>query len=354
MSWDILPKSNLQYFLTKLKGIFDNKVDKETGKGLFSGSYNDLTNKPTIPAAQVNSDWNASSGVAQILNKPTIPAAQVNSDWNASSGVAQILNKPTITDDKVKQTPVSNSSNYEVLFSGTADNVERTEGAKKSNLLRFNPNVGTLWATNVSASKLAYVNNTCFKSSNPPATMAVVEVPTVSGQLALLKPVSEAEYAALSQAEKTNGTIYFRYEANGIMREIQDNGSATSLTSGALPTGQTIESYLNSNIVNKLLFGGNSYFHLKSGNITIDNLINEIYNSHSNVEHYFSCDHKGYLYATGTTQLIGGNRQLIFGFINGTNTFDWYIAFGFDGNIAYGNRANASTFTSKRVNMTNI
>ena len=28
-----------------------------------------------IPAAQVNSDWNASSGVAEILNKPTIPAA---------------------------------------------------------------------------------------------------------------------------------------------------------------------------------------------------------------------------------------------------------------------------------------
>lgn len=39
-----------------------------------SGSYNDLTNKPTIPAAQVSSDWNASTGVAQILNKPTIPS----------------------------------------------------------------------------------------------------------------------------------------------------------------------------------------------------------------------------------------------------------------------------------------
>ena len=38
-----------------------------------SGSYNDLSDKPTIPAAQVNSDWNATSGVAQILNKPTIP-----------------------------------------------------------------------------------------------------------------------------------------------------------------------------------------------------------------------------------------------------------------------------------------
>ena len=55
-----------------------------------------ILNKPTIPAAQVNADWNATSGVAQILNKPTIPAAQVNADWNATSGVAQILNKPTI------------------------------------------------------------------------------------------------------------------------------------------------------------------------------------------------------------------------------------------------------------------
>ena len=39
----------------------------------FDGNYNTLTNKPTIPAAQVNSDWNASGGVAVILNKPTVP-----------------------------------------------------------------------------------------------------------------------------------------------------------------------------------------------------------------------------------------------------------------------------------------
>ena len=48
-----------------------------------SGSYNDLTNKPTIPAAQVNSDWNANSGVAEILNKPTIPTVN---DATLSSG----------------------------------------------------------------------------------------------------------------------------------------------------------------------------------------------------------------------------------------------------------------------------
>ena len=60
-----------------------------------SGDYQ-ILNKPTIPAAQVNSDWNSVSGVSEILNKPTIPAAQVNSDWNAVSGVTEILNKPFI------------------------------------------------------------------------------------------------------------------------------------------------------------------------------------------------------------------------------------------------------------------
>lgn len=60
-----------------------------------------IRNKPTIPAAQVNADWNATSGVARILNKPTIPAAPVNADWNATSGLAFIRNKPTIPDAQV-------------------------------------------------------------------------------------------------------------------------------------------------------------------------------------------------------------------------------------------------------------
>lgn len=38
----------------------------------FSGDYDDLTDKPTIPAAQVNSDWTASTGVSAILHKPAI------------------------------------------------------------------------------------------------------------------------------------------------------------------------------------------------------------------------------------------------------------------------------------------
>lgn len=64
----------------------------------FSGSYNDLADKPTIPAPQIQSDWNETDNTKAdfIKNKPSIPAAQVNSDWNATSGVAKILNKPNL------------------------------------------------------------------------------------------------------------------------------------------------------------------------------------------------------------------------------------------------------------------
>lgn len=59
----------------------------------FSGSYDDLTDKPSIPAAQVNSDWNANSGVAQILNKPNLASVATSGSYN------DLSNKPSIPDD---------------------------------------------------------------------------------------------------------------------------------------------------------------------------------------------------------------------------------------------------------------
>ena len=62
-------------YLTQHQDISGKANITDLATVAFSGNYNDLTNKPTIPAAQVNSDWNATSGVAKILNKPTILSA---------------------------------------------------------------------------------------------------------------------------------------------------------------------------------------------------------------------------------------------------------------------------------------
>ena len=81
-----------------------------------TGSSVVWTTFPSIPAAQVNSDWNSTGGITQILNKPTlatvattgsytdlinkptIPAAQLQSDWNQlnATQLDYIKNKPTI------------------------------------------------------------------------------------------------------------------------------------------------------------------------------------------------------------------------------------------------------------------
>lgn len=55
-----------------------------------SGEYDDLLNKPSIPSPQVNSDWNATSGIAEILNKPTLSTVATSGDYN------DLINKPTI------------------------------------------------------------------------------------------------------------------------------------------------------------------------------------------------------------------------------------------------------------------
>ena len=44
--------------------------------------YSNIVNTPTIPAAQVNSDWNATSGVAEILNKPTLATVATSGSYN--------------------------------------------------------------------------------------------------------------------------------------------------------------------------------------------------------------------------------------------------------------------------------
>lgn len=121
-----------------------------------TGSYNDLLDKPTIPSAQVNADWDATSGVQEILNKPTlaavatsgayadlsgaptlatvatsgsyddlldkpsIPPAQVNADWTSSSGVSEILHKPAEKDLVAGANITITESNDTVTISAAA------------------------------------------------------------------------------------------------------------------------------------------------------------------------------------------------------------------------------------------
>ncbi len=98
-----------------------------------SGSYNDLSNKPTIPAAQVNSDWNAGSGVAQILNKPTLASVATSGSYN------DLSNKPTIP---TKTSDLTNDGE-----DGTAEYLETDETAYRTTSIPYGECDGTSTST---------------------------------------------------------------------------------------------------------------------------------------------------------------------------------------------------------------
>lgn len=74
-----------------------------------------IKNKPTIPAAQVNSDWNASSGVAQILNKPNLATVATTGSYN------DLSNTPTKVSDFTNDAGYQTASDVATAISGKQD-----------------------------------------------------------------------------------------------------------------------------------------------------------------------------------------------------------------------------------------
>lgn len=113
-----------------------------TGKPVFSavstsGNYDDLSNKPTIPAAQVQSDWNAVSGLGVILNKPTIPSV---SSKVFNNNVARTLNS-NYTISSTRDASVS----YSISLSVT--NPLLAGASTASVFLEYSTDSGVTWIT---------------------------------------------------------------------------------------------------------------------------------------------------------------------------------------------------------------
>ena len=76
---------------TTVASALSNKVDKATGKGLSTNDYTTAEKTKLSGIAEgaevnVNADWNATTGDAQILNKPTIPSAGTGTNYPLMDG----------------------------------------------------------------------------------------------------------------------------------------------------------------------------------------------------------------------------------------------------------------------------
>ena len=140
-----------------------------------SGSYNDLSNKPTIPAAQVQADWSqsSSSAVDYIKNKPSIPTK--TSDLTNDSNFVADANY-VHTDNNFTSTEKSKLGG---IASGAEVNVQANwnETSSSSDAYILNkPNLSTV-ATSGSYNDL----------SNKPTIPSVEANPSVTGSTDLTK-----------------------------------------------------------------------------------------------------------------------------------------------------------------------
>lgn len=150
-----------------------------------TGDYNDLSNKPSIPSAQVNSDWNSTSGVSEILNKPTLATVATSGAYSDLSGTptlatvatsgsyADLSNKPTIpTVDQVYDGMSANAQSGVAVASALSG---KQDTISDLNTIRTGAGLG---ATAVQPSDLATVATTGDYSdllNTPPIPAAPVQ-----------------------------------------------------------------------------------------------------------------------------------------------------------------------------------
>ena len=81
---------NTQQRITNKSISVEDNIIEGLNTVAYTGSYNDLSDTPTIPAAQVQSDWTATSGKGVILHKPALATVATSGSYN------DLTNKPAL------------------------------------------------------------------------------------------------------------------------------------------------------------------------------------------------------------------------------------------------------------------
>lgn len=337
MSFNFLPKENLQYFLNQIKSKLDLKVDKVSGKTL---STNDLTNNlktsyddavkqkhshanKTIldnttasftteektklagiaagAQANVQSDWNESSASAAafIKNKPIIPSAtsqlENDSDYVTSGSVANALkgkvdvkegwglseNNLTaalITKINNADTKAHTHSNY-----ATLENIEEAYTTAEKNKLK---NIAAGAQVN-SITGVKGGSETEYRTGNVNITKANVGLGNVDNTTDTNKPVSIAQQKAIDAAY-ANSNKYTDQKIADLINGAPETMDTLKEVSDAINASKNVEEALNKAIGTKAnqteldTHTGNDTIHITATERTNWNDANSKKHTHSN------------------------------------------------------------------------
>ncbi len=300
MSFDYFSKRRMQYFLEKLKVIFDTKVDKVSGKGLSTNDYtttekNKLAGIATGAEVNVQSDWNQTTTTADdyIKNKPTIPAAQVNSNWNATSGVAQILNKPTLAtvatsgsynDLSNKPTiPTVNNGTLTVTQNGTSKGTFTANQSGNATIALTDTTYGVVSKTANGLAPQLPNETATTKFLRQDGSWSVPSYPTVNnGTLTIQKNGTNVQTFTANQSGNATANITVPTKVSELTNDsgyTKNTGTVTSVATGTGLTGGPITGSGTISIANHsadYLAGGYLNIHPENGPTLIPFMNNDI------------------------------------------------------------------------------
>ena len=218
-----------------------------TAPAAFNVSGSPVTTSGTLALSAAGNASQYITGAGTLQTFPTIPAAQVNSDWDAVSGVAEILNKPFIPvnlDDLADVNASSPSLLSTIFWNGT----EWREG---------NVPLYTLYDVNIptptNGQVLTYNTSTAKWEAVTPSTGGSV----TSVGLTMPAPTNAA-FSVSGSPVTTSGTL--AVAANGTSDQyIDGTGALRTLPSTGGGGGQVL--YFNGN-VSQGTIGGNAYYEL--------------------------------------------------------------------------------------------
>jgi len=147
------------------------------------------------------------------------------------------------TNTNVTQTATTTSADYEVLFSATADNTTRTEGARKNSNLKFNPSTGNLQTTQINGVTVG--SNPKFTDENTTYTFAEGSVNgkfsvTPSGGSAQSVPIHGlSDLAYKSKVDTSYMEPLYTNTYTGLIGSANDAAGASFYFGKIIPTSYT-------------------------------------------------------------------------------------------------------------------
>ena len=337
MTFNFLPKENLQYFLNQIKNKLDLKVDKVSGKTLSTNdltnslktSYDDAVSKKHTHAnkavldnttasftteektklsgiaagaqANVQSDWNetTTSAAAFIKNKPTIPSAtsqlKNDSDYTTSKFVTNALKSKVdikegwdLSENNLTSALITKINNADAKAHthsnyATLENIEEAYTTAEKNKLK---NIAAGAQVN-SITGVKGDSETEYRTGNVNITKANIGLGSVDNTTDVNKPVSTAQQKAIDAAY-ANSNKYTDKKIADLINGAPETMDTLKEVSDAINASKSVEEALNKAIGTKAnqteldTHTGNDTIHITATERTNWNNANSKKHSHAN------------------------------------------------------------------------